>query len=146
MQNDPICEPLARIWAIHQFSLASYLAYAQPFWADGDERGSQLLQDVVRDQHAMADRFGKLMIEHHCNSSHGAYPMRFMTLNDLSSKFLWAELLRLQEQTITMIDELLQAFPVASICHAVAEESLGNAKAHLDSMRELVSDAFGLPA
>ena len=141
MSSDVTCEALNRLWVIHNYSLASYLAYAPPFWTDDDGAAMQLLQDVVSDQKRLADRIGKMIVDHGRELSLGKYPDRFTTMHDLSSGFMWDELLWYQQRTIDAIEKLVVQLPQASVAQALAQECLGAAKAHLDSMREIADKA-----
>ena len=88
----------------------------------------------------MADRIGKMIIEYGGNLTLGKYPTRFTALHDLSSRFMLAELIRYQQRTIEAIEQLTPQLPRASIAQSLAQECLGVAKAHLDSLRENATD------
>ncbi len=140
MYSDATREALNRLWIIHNFSLPSYLNYAPPRWDEEDGVAARLLDNIVRDQQQLADRIGKMVIKYGGELAMGRYPYRFTSLHDLSSPYLWAELLRYQRQTVDAIENLMTQLPTASIAQALAEECLGVAKAHLDSMRESTRD------
>ena len=137
MHSNATREALTHLWIIHNYSLASYLAYAPPCWKDEDGAAAQVLHDVVADQRRMGDRIGTMVIGCDGDLKLGHFPSRFNTLHDLSAQFMWDELQRYQQRTIDAIEKLIPQFPRASIAEALAQECLGVAKAHLDSMREV---------
>lgn len=137
MHSNCTCEALTRLWMIHNYSLASYLDYAPPCWKDEDGAAAQVLRDVVADQKRMGDRIGTMVVGCDGDLKLGHFPSRFNTLHDLSAQFMWDELQRYQLRTIDAIEKLIPQFPRASIAEALAQECLGVAKAHLDSIREV---------
>lgn len=137
MHSDTTCEALNRLWIIHNCSLASYLSFAPPCWSEEDGAAAQLLHDIVRDQQQIADRVGKMIIEYGGSMILGKYPTRFTAMHDLSFQYMWTELMRYQQRTIDAIEKLTPQLPRASIAQALAQECLGVAKAHLDSLRDL---------
>ncbi len=137
MHTSTTSEVLNRLWIIHQYSLPHYLAFAPPWWQDGDAPEAQLLGDIVRDQQRLADRLGKLVVDGGGSPIAGRFPGRFTAFHDLSSKFMWTELTRYQVRTIEAIQQCIDQLPRASLPETLAQESLGVAKAHLDSIHEL---------
>ncbi len=146
MNTNATCAVLNRLWVIHHYSLPSHLAFAPPWWRDEDAKGAQLLCDIVRDQQRLADGFGKLIVECGGRLAAGKFPARFDTFHDLSSQFMWAELIQYQERTIEAIEKSIDELPRASLAQSFTQESLGVAKAHLDSLNELGSDRLRLSA
>ncbi len=136
MNSDSTSQVLNRLWVIHQYSLANYVSDAPPWWKDDDASAAELLRDVVEDQRRLADRFGTMMVEYGGELAPGKFPARFAALHDLASEFMWAVLLSYQQRTIEAIEKAVAMLPRASMAQALTQESLGVAKAHLDSMRE----------
>ncbi len=140
MNDASNCEVLNRLWIIHHYSLPNYLAFAPPWWREKDGRGVDLLGDIVRDQQRLADRFGTLMTKHDCTPAAGQFPLRFTAFHDLSSQYIWERLVEYQQRTIEAIAKCIDQLPPHSLALSVTQESLGIAKAHLDSMNELHED------
>ncbi len=139
MKSDTTREALNRLWVIHNYSLANYLADAPPAWTDEDVAAAALLHDISEDQRHMADRIGKMIIAQGGKLPLGMFPDRFLTWNDLAPRFMLGELVDYQQRTIAAIDKLISQLPQASIAKSLAQECLGVAKAHLDSLREVAA-------
>ncbi len=138
MNNGSTCEVLNRLWIIHHYSLPNYLGAAPAWWHDEDVGETRLLQQVIRDQQNLANRMGDLILELRGRTVAGKFPAWFTVLHDLSVEFLWSELIRYQQRTVAAIQQCVGRLPPGSLAKALAQESLGVAKAHLDSMRELL--------
>jgi hypothetical protein len=143
MDSDVTNQILNRLRIIHQYSLANYVADARPWWNDEGGQAARVLRDVVSQQRQLADRFGRLLVEQSGEVTPGAFPGRFAALHDLASGFMWAELIRYQQRTIASIEKAIAQLPPGTLARAVAQESLGVARAHLDAMREV--DAVATP-
>jgi len=131
---------LKRLWMIHQYSLPSYLRYAPPWWQDDVSAASQLLADIAAEHQRLADRIGNLIIRERGILATGQFPHRFSRLHDLSSSYLWPELVRDRETTVQAIEQIISELPRGSRAAALAQECLGVAKAQLDSLRETSPD------
>ncbi len=132
---------LNRLVVIHNRSLVSYLSYASPTWHRGDQEAQETLSLIVADQEQTVDKLGEMIVDMDGAVSYGAYPMAFTGYHDLSFDFLLDKLLERQRRDISEIETcvaLLEAHPVAQ---AAAQEALGAAKAHLQSLEELNQSA-----
>jgi hypothetical protein len=134
MSDDTTNDILNRLWVIHNRSLPSYLAYARPWWESDDQGPAERLNDIVRDQQEMADRIGRTILENGGQLIAGEFPVKFAALHDLGSEHLRAELIRYQSRTVDAVELLAEQLPPASFARALAQEALGMAKAHLDSL------------
>ena len=137
MRSDATCEMLRRLWELHSYSLLSYLFYAPPVWKEEDGACLRLLKLIHEDQRKLADRIGEMVLEYGGKVLRGMYPLHFTAMHDLSSRFLWAEMIDCQEKTVDAIEQLVPQLPHGTIAQSLAQECLGAAKSHLDSMREL---------
>ena len=122
--------------AIHGKSLASYLTYASPAWHRGDEEARVVLNNIAEQHRETVDRLGEWIVEHNGVVNHGAYPMTYTAYHDLSFDFLLTRLIELQGKDVAYIEasvgQLFEPEP-----QEMAQEILGEAKAHLDSLVEL---------
>jgi hypothetical protein len=91
---------------------------------------------VAAEQQQLADRIGQLIVDHDGALSMGQYPSRFTTLHDLSSRYLWQELIECQRHLVATIESLIPQLPGRGAAEALAQECLGVARAHLDSLLE----------
>ncbi len=53
---------LNRLVVLHTRSLPMYLGFAVPWWSDRNGQAAELLQHIITDQFAMADRLGEMII------------------------------------------------------------------------------------
>ncbi len=130
---------LNRLLALHARSLPSYLASAWPYTNHGDQRAAETLQHIVDDHQLMVDRIARVIEDLGGTVNTGAYPMEFTDLHDLSMDFLLQQVLEKQKQDILQIEALLAQLNDNPRGRAMAQEALGAAKGHLQSLDELLS-------
>jgi hypothetical protein len=128
---------LNRLLAIHNRSLAQYLHYASPTWHRGDERARATLDVIASDQQSVADRFGEMIIELGGTVFPGSFPMHYTGYHDLSFDFLLTKLIEYQRRAIATIQQCIPKLAQNPMAKAFAEEALGAAKGHLESLLEL---------
>jgi hypothetical protein len=125
-----------RLIAIHARSLASYLTYASPTWHRGDEHAKETLESIAEQQREMVDRLGEWVVEHDGMVDYGSYPMVFTAYHDLSFDFLLDKLIACQQQDVAAIEAYASQLD-EMLARELAQESLGEAKAHYDALLEL---------
>ena len=128
---------LNHLLAIHNRSLPVYLRSARPYAGRNGEEGLELL-DAIADAHfAMVDRIGSMIIEMQGVVRYGEFPHRFADLHDLSLDYMLNQLVQLQQLDIQRIAKCVEWLDDAPRAKALAQEALGEAKAHLESLQEL---------
>jgi len=132
---------LNRLLILHHRSLPMYLSYAMPYPMRGDEKARAVLDQIVDSQKEMVDRIGSLLIERAADVVHGEFPMYFTGLHDLSWEYLVKRMIADQRRDVAQIEECVEQLRDDPLGKALAEEALGAAKAHLDSLEELVPQA-----
>jgi hypothetical protein len=132
---------LNRLLVLHHRSLPMYLGYAHPFTIRGDEQAKSVLLHIVESQKEMVDRIGSLLIERDWDIAHGEFPMYFTGLHDLSYDYLTKRMIADQRRDIAAIELCVEKLDGDPLGKALAEEALGAAKAHLDSLEELTPQA-----
>jgi hypothetical protein len=137
MVSPKTIQVMNRLAVIHGRSLASYLNYASPTWHRGDEKARQALADITAQQLETVDRIAEWILEHDGVVSRGSYPMVYTAYHDLSFDFLLNRLIEHQQQDVAAIQACLGQLDDAR-AREMAQESLGEAKAHLDMLRELL--------
>lgn len=137
--NSNSVDVLNRLVSLHHRSLPNYLQYASPTWHRGDERAREVLQQIVISQQEIEKRLVDLIVQQDGVVDYGAFPMAFTGYHDLSFDFLLGKLLEDQRQHIATIESCISH--LEGRAKAVAQEALGEAKAHLDSLEELSSTA-----
>ncbi len=132
---------LNRLRVIHNRSLPAYLSYAVPWSHSGAETAAETLAQVAGDHKTMVDRLGELILENGGVTEPGSFPIAFTSLHFLSVDFLVQKLIETQQRLIQEIDDCVQKLHLSPSSQAVAQEALGEAKGHLESLKELVTDA-----
>lgn len=139
MPADDNIEVLNRLLIFHHRSLPMYLHYATPYAGRADQRAVEVLRQIVASQEEMVDRIGELIIERSGRIQHGEFPMYFTGLHDLSLDYLVQRMIAEQHRDIASIEQCVERLEGDPLGRALAEEALGAAKGHLDSLEELVN-------
>ncbi len=128
---------LNRLLIVHFRSLPHYLHYATPSWHQGDETARDTLQVITDDQLRTVDRLGEMILENDGTVEYGVFPMLFTSYHDLDFSYLLNKLVDRQKKDIRAIEACVEMLTFAPMAKAVAEECLGAAKGHLDSLEDL---------
>jgi hypothetical protein len=129
-------EALTRLLAVQYRSLAMYLHDASPWTHSGDERAVQALKHIVADQKALCTRIADFMIDRFGRIETGEFPLEFTGLNDCGLDYLVFELIASEKQIIAVIQRCIRVLTHDRAALALAEESLGLARGHLESLEE----------
>lgn len=131
-----VVNALNHLLAIHHRSLPIYLASARPYVRPQDEPAVQSLRAIAADQQLLVERIGSMIIELDGLIRYGEFPHRYADWHDLSVPFLLARAIEVQERDIGRIEKCVAWLSDAPRARALAEEALGQAKAHLETLRE----------
>ena len=129
---------LNRLIAIHGRSLSVYLADAAPWATSQDAHAQDVLDMIAADQLLTVDRLADEVMATGGAVRQGAFPMAFTGLHDVSIGYVVTELVRRQAADVVEIDELVGELDSAAAARPLAEEALGAAKGHLESLNELL--------
>ncbi len=143
MNSASVIDVLSRLSALHNRSLAIYLADAKP-WAPGagvSEEALSELRLLAASHRDTVGRLGTMILDRDGELMHGHFPLRFASYHDLSLSFLLGELATRQETLVEQIQECAAELEGHPLEQAVVEEILGQAKGHLESLRELLHPA-----
>jgi hypothetical protein len=121
----------------HSRSLTVYLQYAPPWLEKGHEEVTTVLEQIVRDQEATVDRIGTMIQSAGEDVDPGKFPISFTGLHDLSIEYLVTLMIEGQREIISISEQAVSELAADVMAQAVAQESLGAAKAHLDSLLEI---------
>lgn len=128
---------LNRLFQIVYRSLPMYLAGADPWTAAPDDPASKALERLIADQKFYSGRLADMVLEYRGRLDSGDFPMEFTDLNMLSMDFLQTELIRCQKLDIAAIEQCVGDLHHDVHAKALAEEVLGNARGHLETLEEL---------
>jgi hypothetical protein len=121
-------------------SLPAYLADAKPWARSNDQNLRAALDNLVADQRRYACRVDEAITEQGGRPDPGRFPMNFAAKNDLALGFLVQEIVAYQEQDISILERCAAQLEGISSLHALAEEILGNARGHMDILKEMTND------
>jgi hypothetical protein len=130
---------LNRLLAIEYRSLPMYLLWACPHRTAGDEQAWKTIQSIVDDQKAMSTRIAELIADRSWRVDLGDFPITFTGSHDLDLDYLVRRLVDWQKGTVASIQECYTALADDPVAQAVADEALGEAKGHLESLEEIVA-------
>lgn len=128
---------LNRLIAMHNCSLPAYLTYAAPAWHRGDEAAQETLRSVAADQRDTSERLAAMVTAQHGVIDNGEFPIYYTGYHDLSFDFLLKEIIKEQKEDIVQIEAVVAQLSMVPLAKALAEETLGAAKGHLESLEEL---------
>ena len=130
---------LNQLLAIHQCSFIKYLTYARPFTRSGDEPTTAAIEHIVTDQQAISERISALVVEAGGQIRSGEFPMEYTGQHDLAMVFLLRRAAEYQRHDIAAIEACVADLALAPTARSLAEEALGMARGHLESIEELVT-------
>jgi hypothetical protein len=136
MSSKSTIDVLNKLLSLHTRSLPMYLSYAQPAWLLSDDAAREMLQSIVEDQREFAERLGEMIVEIGPVQETG-FSMIYTAYHDLSFSFLLDRMIEHQKRDIAEIERLISQLVLVPMAKAIAEESLGAAKAHLESLEDL---------
>lgn len=130
---------LNRLLILHHRSLAAYLSYAIPWLHRDNQAALEVMQSIAADHRAVVDRLGERIIDGGGMVNYGHFPLRYAALHDLSVDYLVTRLVEFEKQLIAEVSKCADRLRMNPEVHAIALESLGEAKAHLQSLEELTA-------
>jgi hypothetical protein len=134
-------DALNRLLTVLYRSLPMYLAYASPWTHRGDERAVETLQQIGDDQRQLSTRIAQHIMDHYGPIELGDYPLDFPDTHDLAFDYLLAKLLACQKADVAAIEDCVSKLRDDRTAAALAEEALGSARGHLETLDELASQA-----
>ncbi len=128
---------LNRLLVLHMRSLPMYLSYAPPYELARHVQAKAVLDQIVEDQKRTVDRLGTLILDSGGTIDYGEFPMSFTSLHDLSLSYLLKLLVERQQKQVVVCEKLAEQLSMAPYAQAAAREVVGEAKGHLENLREV---------
>lgn len=132
-------QTLNRLLALHARSLPMYLESAPPHRGFGDERIWASIRHIIDDQSMMVDKIADYIESLDGTPNRGEFPMVFTGMHDLSTEYIAKQVLDRQKHEVSVIEEISAALETGTPARALAQEALGAAKAHVESLEECLS-------
>ena len=123
--------------SIHARSLPAYLSDAAPFVTAKHAYAKDVVEMIAADQSMTVDKLADYLIERNQPVKTGTFPIEFTGYHDLSIEFLLDDMLVRQKSEIEMIEGIVDALKSDPMIRPLAEEALGAAKGHLESIEEI---------
>ena len=131
---------LNRLLAVVSRSFPQYLQYARPYVPVDRKDVVEVLESVVADQSGMADRIARMICDGQGLPKPGDFPLEFTGAHDLGIDYLVGMATGYQRQDIAAIQQIVEGLRFAPAAKSLAEETLGLAKGHLQSLEELLEE------
>ena len=128
---------LNQLLALLGRSFPQYLKYSRPYIPAGRSEITEAFQAIADDQEGLMDRITVMQIDSESPIRSGEFPMEFTDLHDLGIDFLVGTAIAYQQQDIEMLGDLVEKLQISPAAKSLAEEALGMAKGHLESLKEL---------
>ena len=146
MPRPDVGETLTRLLAVQFRSLPMYLADACPWLREkADLRITTALGNIAADQKHLCERIADYIYDHHGRVNTGEFPLSFTALHDLSMNYLLSQAVIMQRRLIQTIEQSVSELQDSPAARALAEESLGAARGHLEIL-ENPPDPAAAPA
>lgn len=133
---------LNRLLTLHHRCFAQYLAEVGRWRAPGafDDEADRAFRAVVMDHQSNARRAAAAVVAAGGAIDCGPFPMEFTDKNDLASDYLLGEVIESERRDAAVIEQILRLLPAgAAEARELAEESLGAAKAHIETLQGLAA-------
>jgi len=98
----------------------------------------ETIDSIVGDQNVMVERLSQMLRDAETPPRFGEFPMEYTDMHDLDIDYLIGAALKYQQQDIECTGTIADQLQLAPAAQSLAEEALGMAKGHLDSLREMV--------
>jgi hypothetical protein len=128
---------LNHLLAVVGKSFPQYLRYSRPYLPLGREGVMEIVQTIVHDQDVFTDRIREMVNDLGYPVQRGEFPMAFTDTHDLGIDYQLTVAIEYQEQDIETIGRIVSQLQLVPAAKALAEEALGMAKGHLDTLQEL---------
>jgi hypothetical protein len=131
---------LNRLLTVLYRSLPMYLMYASPWTHRGDEPAVAALKRIAEDQERLATRIAQYVIDQYGRVELGDYPLDFPDTHDLALDYLVGKIVACQKNDVAKIEQVVAALRDDPKAAALAEEALGAARGHLETLEELSAE------
>jgi len=138
MNKRTTIDALNRLLAIHYRSLPMYLTEAVPWTHSGDVKASAAVRDIVTSHQAIVERLAEEIQNRGGVVDPGDFPAEYTDLHFLSLDYLLREIAAGLDLDIQAIQECIRSLEGDRIGKALAEEALGNARGHRQTIGELI--------
>jgi hypothetical protein len=133
-------DALNRLLTVLYRSLPMYLTYASPWTHRGDQRALEVLKQIAHDEEQLATRVAEHVIERYGRVELGEFPLDFPDTHDLALDYLFGKAVACQRSDVEKIERIVTELRSDPQAAALAEEALGAARGHLETLEELAAE------
>lgn len=137
MPSTATTDALNRVLTTLERSFPQYLIYARPYIPPGREDVMRTIDEIVAAQNALAERVNTAVFDAGALPDDGKFPIEFTDTHDLDIDFLVGQAVQCQKQDIADLKECVETLRLSPAAQMLAEEALGQSKAHLESLEAL---------
>jgi hypothetical protein len=132
---------LNRVLATLNRSFAMYLSYAMPYFSQRDDAARAVFENMVADQKNYVQKLGEMVLDKHGRADMGDFPMVYTDCHDLSLDYLIREMTKLHQLDLQVFEQAERDLSAVRdpVALALVQELLGNARGHLENLRQLVA-------
>ena len=135
----PSVDPLRRLAAALESSLAMYVADSGIWSYPGPEEIKLALADLVGDHKSLLDRAGTVLADREVAAPRTAYPLSFTAGHDLDLRFLLPRIIAGLDAQARVCDEVAAAGGDDATAAQLAREIVETNRRHADQLRQLVA-------
>ena len=139
VSSDPI-DVLNRLLRLLCRSLPIYLTSTRRSDPDGPRDLGHRLAVIAADQRALAQRVAEEIAERKGQIEPGHFPLEFTATNDLALRYLVQRAIDYQKRDVEATGECVEALADQPALLPLAQEILGDARGHLETLEEMASD------
>ena len=139
MNNRPVDtnSVLNRLLVLHHRSMLMFFGYAPPWIRRRQESAQDTVRLIIEDQKRTVAQLEQTILANDGEVEYGEFPIEYTALHDLSFDYVLGRLLQSQRVMVDQIKRMVDQLNGVSLPQALAQECLGQAKAHLESLEEL---------
>lgn len=127
-------------------SLPMFLSGTDPYARSSDQRAEIVLANIVADQKAMVQRLGEAILDRGGQVDGGNFPIEYAELHFLALDYLLKELVTRQKDDVAAIESCVARLTGDRAARMLAEEVLGQERAHLETLESLLEADPGASA
>jgi hypothetical protein len=132
-------DPLRRLVAALESSLAMYVADSGIWSYPGPEEIKLALADLVGDHKSLLDRAGTVLAEREVAAPRTAYPLSFTALHDLDLTSLVPRVIDALKRQIAALETVATAAGDDTTAAELAREAVETNRRHVDRLAQLVA-------
>jgi len=137
MNRANVIDVLNRLLTLLYRSLPMYFQGARPWTSPESRQSVDVLTRVADDQRMYAQRIAKAILDEGGRPAAGQFPIEFTGIHDCSLDFLVRRAAEDQRRDLEVIRQCVAALADRPRLQALAEEILGNALGHLETLEEV---------